>query len=881
MRNRKPDFSDLAFLPAPLLIVDHFGTVVFSNQMVQKSYPMFELETQDLNFSECFHFSFQKLQQELLTTEVFTFEAKLNIQSETNIIQLRASRMQPLDPQSFIMLLFVAENKVTQSLVTADRTETPQLKSDDKTSLSSIFDFIYFKQLLKSVPFGMVVLDINDIVLSVNPGFLRLFGFEASEVKGRSISELIIPESYKKEGVSMSQAIVSGSIVTKESRRLHSKGYEIDVLVTGIPVYAKNGITQVFGIYQDNSSLMQIQRELEREKKHFQSTFENLPFGSILVNEAGEVLAFNQAFTQLFDYSAENIQLKDMLTEIVPEGYVDEANEIRQKLFSGNKISRETVRKSRNGQSIDVSITATPLEGLKDSQLYLATYEDISERKKLEKELTEQRRELETMVHFLPGMMYRCDLSRDYWMMFVSFGSNRITGYYPEEFMKKEVSFNSIIVEEYQQELWDQWQEVLEKKTDFEAEYQIRTKDGSLRWVWERGRPVFDEQGNALFLEGYIEDITDFKKLEASLNTEHDLLQALMNNIPDTIYFKDLECRFVRINTAQAVTLGVDKPSDAIGKTDADFFDQQHAEKAKIDELNLMHSGQPLINKQEYIQTSTGWNWFSATKVPVRDPQGVITGLVGISRNITALKKLEQQLLESEANLKRINLEKDKIFSVIAHDLRSPFNSFLLLTEILDNESILFDPDELKNLANSMFKSAKSVSELLENLLSWSTLQRGELNLYLQPIRLKEIVDKTMHYYDTQFATKEIEACVEVDESLSVNADPSVLGTVLRNLISNAIKFTNIGGKVGVKAELADDKVKITVSDNGIGIPKNQQKQLFLFESKGRKGTQGELSSGIGLILVKEFVERLGGVINFESEPDVGTSFFFYLQNAE
>lgn len=881
MKEQTHHFDDLIFLPASLAIFDRFGKLVFVNRMFRQSYLLVDEEVPNIQFSQLFDFSFGGLLEKISQSEVVLFEAKMIQPFVPNRLNMRASKMNPNDFNSLVMVLVVSEKStIDNTNIAHDEVDSPPFLEASNAN-ATIFNFNIFKQLVKSLPFGMVILDSNDTVLDVNPGFLMLFGYENMEIIGLKISELIIPEAYKAEGILMNHAVIAGKTVSMETRRLHAKGFEIDVLVTGIPIGIEDGVTLIFGIYRDNSHLMKIQRELEREKKHFQSTFENLPFGAILINKEGKVVEMNRAFSEMFGYTFAEINRESVLNDIVADELFEQANKERQKVFSGEKVFFETLRKHSNGSLIDVAITANRVDGVGDSELFLATYEDISDRKKLEKAVREQKRELESIVHFLPGMIYRCDLSEDYWMFFVSYGSKRITGYHPEEFIERKVGFAAIILEEYRQALWDQWQKVQINKTDFQAEYRIMTKDGSVRWVWERGRPVYDEAGNAIFLEGYIEDITEFKILETSLNTEHDLLQALMNNIPDTIYFKDRQSRFIRVNAAQAATLGVSSPSEAIGKTDANFFDSQHSFKSLQDELALMESGQPLVNQQEFILTSKGWRWFTASKVPFRNHKGEITGLVGVSRDITPIKMLEKQLLENEADLKKINTEKDKIFSVIAHDLRSPFNSFLLLTEILDKESTQFDPEELKNLAHSMFKAAKSVSELLENLLSWSTIQRDQVTLYLQPVSLRDVVDRTLDYYEAQMASKKIKSTVDVDVFIHVRADAGVLGTILRNLISNAIKFSNLGGKVEINAKRIENQVKITVSDTGIGIPQNQKEQLFLFETKARRGTQGEASSGLGLVLVKEFVERLGGTIDYESEEGVGTSFFFFLQAAE
>lgn len=235
---------------------------------------------------------------------------------------------------------------------------------------------------------------------------------------------------------------------------------------------------------------------------------------------------------------------------------------------------------------------------------------------------------------------------------------------------------------------------------------------------------------------------------------------------------------------------------------------------------------------------------------------------------------MEQALRNSEKDLIRSNKEKDKLFSVIAHDLRSPFNSFLMLTEIFSDESYDLSREEINKLMKNVHKQANSLYDLLENLLSWSAVQRGRIVVDKKEFSLKSLVNNTIDYFKSMIEQKNMNLTNHIAEEQTVYADWSMLSSVMRNLLSNAIKFTPRGGSIEIACEqLAHNKTVISVSDTGIGIPQKLLEGLFDIETKGRKGTEGEPSSGLGLILVKDFVELNEGNIQVESEEGKGTTF--------
>jgi signal transduction histidine kinase len=253
--------------------------------------------------------------------------------------------------------------------------------------------------------------------------------------------------------------------------------------------------------------------------------------------------------------------------------------------------------------------------------------------------------------------------------------------------------------------------------------------------------------------------------------------------------------------------------------------------------------------------------------------------VVGVSRYIEDRKKMEIGIRESEAELRKINAEKDKFFSIIAHDLRSPFNIFLGFTRMMVEDLHSMRLDEIQQIAMTMRNSATNLYRLLENLLDWSRMQQGLIPFNLEILHLLSIAEDSITLITEPAKNKGIEIYCEIPDDLTVYADSNILQTVIRNLLSNAVKFTTRGGSVSLSAKNSGDgTVEISVRDSGIGMDRQTVENLFRLDVQTtRKGTDNEPSSGLGLLLCREFVEKHGGHIQVESEEGKGSNFRFSL----
>ncbi|MFA5972380.1 MAG: HAMP domain-containing sensor histidine kinase [Lentimicrobiaceae bacterium] len=239
-------------------------------------------------------------------------------------------------------------------------------------------------------------------------------------------------------------------------------------------------------------------------------------------------------------------------------------------------------------------------------------------------------------------------------------------------------------------------------------------------------------------------------------------------------------------------------------------------------------------------------------------------------------EKAEAHLEMSLQDLARLNKNKDKLFSILAHDLRSPLGSMMNLSSLLVENIKDFDESELMEAITALNKSATQTFELLNDLLAWSTIQMGRGESMKTVFPVSEVISENILSLKEDTLRKQIGIHSDIDPAITAFADKYAIHTILRNLLNNAIKFTPNQGSITMKAEENDKYVKISVMDNGIGISQERQKKIFRVDTvSSTPGTEGENGTGFGLILCKELIESNGGEIGFESEEGKGSTFYF------
>ena len=239
-------------------------------------------------------------------------------------------------------------------------------------------------------------------------------------------------------------------------------------------------------------------------------------------------------------------------------------------------------------------------------------------------------------------------------------------------------------------------------------------------------------------------------------------------------------------------------------------------------------------------------------------------------KNIELGRMVDERTRDIQAQaqeLKEVNASKDKFFRIIAHDLRSPLSGFLKLTDLMANQSNNISVSEYADISNSLNKSADNLYKLMNNLLEWATIQQSGIKINKESLNLNELINQNIATITDRLTQKKVSILNSVNPNLEIFADEKMINTVFRNLLSNAVKFTKQGDKISIDAEDNENEIHIIVSDTGIGISEGELIKLFKIDEKvSRKGTDNEPSTGLGLVLCKEFIDIHGGNIWAESE---------------
>ena len=367
------------------------------------------------------------------------------------------------------------------------------------------------------------------------------------------------------------------------------------------------------------------------------------------------------------------------------------------------------------------------------------------------------------------------------------------------------------------------------------------------------------------------------QRMTSEMERSKDHFEVIFNTSPDPILVANLSDGTITAVNDRFQELSGYQPQEVLGKTTQDLnlwlslAERDHF-ISLIKKEGRCYNLEAVFQPKDHSSVSC---LISSQVINLNDTLQIMS----IIRDISWQKKREDEIVEKNAQLQMINAEKDKLFSIIAHDLRNPFSTFLGLTEVMAEELPQMTISETKEIADKMRDSAKNIFGLLENLLEWALIKQGITGFIPEYMALYPEIQESIKYYLFPAQKKQISLTINVSEEQMVYADKNMLRSLVRNLLSNAIKFTRKGGSVTISAStLPNDCCLISIEDTGIGISEEMLNRLFkIGYHTSRLGTDGELSSGLGLLLCYEFVSRHSGKIWVESVEGKGSTFFVEL----
>lgn len=666
------------------------------------------------------------------------------------------------------------------------------------------------------------------------------------------------------------ELLQEGKSYDLELKIFTAKGSERWLHTIGRPIYEGDRIIGAKGIAQDITERKHFEVALQISEQRLRSAIESVGDGvwdwNLITNE----VYFSDEWKQMLGFEENEIvgSVTEWEKRVHPDDFENTVADIKSYLQGKSSEYRNIHRvKCKSGDYKWILDRGKIIERDENNipVRMIGTHIDIDDRIKMEEELRQNQRLLVEMGKMAKVGRWSFTEGDDY------------VNWTDEVYLLHEVDANekpkveeaiNFFHPDHRQILQTAIEQTLSTGKSYDLQLKIITAKNNERWLHTIGKPIY-ERDRIIGAKGTVQDITDRKVLEIELRKSEENFKTLFSLHPDFVNIVRIsDSKIIAVNDYFANQLS-DKPDEIIGKTtlELNIWVEPEQRQLLLDEM-LKKKGHR--NFEAKFRRKDGTIFTGMVSAVVFDFYGEPHMLI-VTRDISDLKRAEQLLKES-------NNTKDKLFSIIGHDLKNPIHGIKGSASLLLNRCEKKDCENVPKLAGNIRNSAYTALGILEDLLTWSKVQSGKLEKMPEQVNALEIIENTILSHKAAADRKNISINLDIDPNLQLNADLQMLSTILRNLISNAIKFTHSGGIITIKGEEKNDAAAFSVQDTGIGMKPDMIRRLFrVGEDVSRTGTDHEEGTGLGLILCKEFVEKHNGKIWVESQPGKGSTFSFTL----
>ncbi|MCT4639030.1 MAG: PAS domain S-box protein [Bacteroidales bacterium] len=726
----------------------------------------------------------------------------------------------------------------------------------------------------------------DDIIVDCNPSAVDLFGKQKKEdLIGKHIYNF--SKSVQPDGVSL---VEYNEVINREIKREGRYIFEwIHMADNGDDIPCRVSISTInlggellqFASIEDRRAQYKAEQELQEKEERYRTIFENALHGFFVIDNNNKIYECNTRFLQLLDYTSNTNIIGREIRDIsyykqMADMSVDEyIKYVDDEIVTNGGANFLWILKTENNRPVYVNASVNKMT-IKGEGYQFCAIEDISDKLKAEQAFKDsEERYRKIFQNALNGFII---LNKD----------NEIVDCNPQFVRMMETTDENQIIGRNLYDISDQIQNrdqnariygksinrMVEKKGATTAQWNLNSVKGnlvitnaSITEIWLK-----DE----MFQFCTFDDVSEKVAAEKALKDSEEKLRLIFDEANIGIVLGDISGNVIKANSKFYEMLGYDDDEELPAETkellSSDIDTDQTQNKYKKGDVLLYK-----IEKQFKKKDGTYLDVRSHVSARL-DVNGNYHHFVSIIEDYTEKKNAEMCLVESQKVLKELNATKDRFFSIIAHDLKNPFNTMLGFSELLINSVKEYDYDKIEHYSHVLHKSTRRGFDLLNNLLEWSRSQMGMMKYTPKKNKLSEIFKSVILISDTTAKKKGITINYNIHNNEYVFCDINMINAVIRNLVSNAIKFTKSGGNITISTNIIEDNIKISVKDTGVGMSAEVIEKLFKLDSEvSSAGTEGEKGTGLGLILCNEFIKKHGRNLDVTSIVGEGSEFVFYL----
>lgn len=719
-----------------------------------------------------------------------------------------------------------------------------------------------FEEMMEGFALHEVIVDeegnpVDYRFLEMNPAFERLTGIDRSMAIGKTVLELL-PETEAEWIKKYGEVALTGKPISFESfSGALNRHYQVVAYST------RHGMFAV--LFNDITDRVQSERLLRLSEEKFNKAFQNSPYAIFITNaDTGKVVEVNETIYRLAGFTSEDLIGKTTLELDIWES-LELRNRFLAMLAEKGRVTNFEAGFRRKDRVVLTGLISAEFIDIQGEKYLLSVILNITDRKKMERSLRASEEKWKMLVNTIPDQIIHFD------------ARNRLTfmNHLPEGRSLNEL-IGQPIGSVYNQEI-EQLFEAAAKQSKASGivqchEYDFKDTEGETQYFESYFVPVAEGDAEPSLMV-ISHNITHRRLSDKALKDSEEQHRLLLETAMEGIIVTQ-GVRFSYFNPRMTGLTGYSAEELA----EIEFVNLIHPEDRELVLRNYGRRIRGEVTDKSYVfrllrkDGQSRWVEITGIRISWKGEAASLSFINDIHEHKLALEALR----ESEARLKELNATKDKFFSIIAHDLKSPFNNIVVLSNLLVEQVQSNDNESVEEYAGLISTSTQQAMSLLVNLLDWSRSQTGRLVCTPEYIDLASIVNETEALLSVSLRQKSIVLKKELPRTLLAYADKVMISTVLRNLVSNAIKFTKPNGQITISSRKTETELEIAVLDTGVGMNEETLSKLFrIEESISTKGTGNEVGTGLGLILCREFIEKHNGSIRAESEPGTGSVFTF------